>query len=266
MKRTGVLLIFLLIFTGLVDFLSLGQGFSTIQLQINWKTLAKIAKDKKVEAEITWIGIRLVCPQKYYAVTFGTNRFVVGEEGAFVLPALAGEYVNLFIVAASKEDPARYREALGGDYDLFARLLGSYKNLYIPVNQAKILKLEDFEWVVAAWQEDSGKLTGPGVTIEAGSGQTAIKLFLKVTDPFQVGETPLSWAAKLVRCMGFNIGTGPNPNGWRTFTVEVYKDVELVKGKKNQGFVQPYINGVLFGLPSELIIPPVVGWFYVQWK
>jgi len=231
------------------DTMVVTAGMQIVNIRVDWKKLRQSITSKLNDGmvnaisdsglNITHVGSRLVYPKNNASFT----QSVVKDTGSTKLITLqvpATDTAHLFIVAVHESN---------GVYK--ALKMGVKRNISILANTPINLTLDSLTLTDTDWNviDTTVIITSDTIRMTASNGISNKILNIRVTDPYQINITQISYSNRIVKFYG----TGhsyENSDGWRKFGISVSNKSTTISTET----FWPYIDGSLFNLNGDYLI------------
>lgn len=230
------------------DTIVVTMGMQTVNLRIDWNKLQQSSVSKLTEETyamsdsglaITHIGSRLVYLKDNASFTQSVKKDT-GSTSLITMQVPSTDSASLYVVAVYQLNGVRK-----------ALKMGVKQNFRISVNTPINLTLDSLTLIDTDWSLVDTTLTIVDDTIRLTASSTVNNKILNVraTDPYQIGNTFISYSNRIVKFYGSGFEYG-NIDGWRKFGIEVLN----VSSATTIDKFWPYIDGSLFNLNGEYLI------------
>lgn len=215
-------------------------------------------------ADVTHVGARIVYPGDNAAFSQSVKKETAEKDGIITFEVPESDGADLYVAAVHYEETGPEPHQRDGR----AIWIGLVENVFLNSGSITEIKTEDITWIKPAWEQidnfDKGTFADGFVFAVPEEGYDP-STYVKVRDPFQIGESPTHHTA-LVSVRG-NSGIEDNQDGWRTFEVVHEHRTDEVDENGNQTlYFQPYVNYIPFNLPeTDYHIEPVIEHYNVSW-
>lgn len=225
-------------------------GMQTVNIRVDWNKLKQSITGKLTDGmmyaisdsglNITHVGSRLV----YVKDNASFTQSVVKDTGSTSLITLqvpATDTAHLYVLAVHQAANGT-RKALKMGVKRNIRILAN-----TPINLTlDSLTLTDTDWNVT---DTTVTITGDTIRMTASNSSSSKVLNIRVTDPYQIGTTQISYSNRIVKFYGSGYEYG-NTDGWRMFGINVLNKSTAT----TTDTFWPYIDGSLFNLNGEYLI------------
>jgi len=231
------------------DTVIVNAGMQTVNLRVDWSKLRQPMTSKLEDGmayaisdsglNITHVGSRLVYPKNNASFTQSVVKDT-GSTSLITLQVPATDTAHLYVIAVHEANGVRK-----------ALKMGVKRNIRILSNTLINLTLDSLTLMDTDWSVTDTTVTISSDTIRMTSSRddTRKVLNVRVTDPYQVGTTFISYSNRIVKFYGSGFEYG-NIDGWRKFGIDVLNRSSAT----TIDTFWPYIDGSLFNLNGEYLI------------